>query len=440
MLIPALSPLFGRLPARTLRVAGAAFWLLVFVGCAARPAAAGTHTITGLGNLGGSESFAHSTNRYEQVVGGATRADTSTRAFIWDRVQGIRELGTLGGTFSEAWEINDFGLVTGTAATAAGQLHAFRWQPGAMTDLGTLGGTFSVGLGINDSNVVVGYSEDSQGAIRPFIHQNDAMTAMPTLGGSFGFATAINDAGLVCGYAETGSATIQACTWQSGTVTALPDLGGGASAAYSVNDTGAIAGIALTPAGQLRAVSWQNGAVTELPGLGGAYTAAFGINETGVIVGEAETAAGEIRPVCWAGGYVYRMDELLVPDSGWSPLTSVAVNYREKVIGTGLVNGQPQAYLIAPAPTEVLDGQDLFDDVQALLNSQSVSTQDARPLEQKVQDAIAAIAGGNEQLATNMLNAFINQTNALMNSGRLDQGLGNQLINTAEDLIADLQA
>src|SRR5215469_16391726 len=53
----------------------------------------------------------------------------------------VTDLGTLGGTFSFAHGINNRGSVDGisTLQTQPG-VHAFLWQKGVMTDLGTLGG------------------------------------------------------------------------------------------------------------------------------------------------------------------------------------------------------------------------------------------------------------------------------------------------------------
>ncbi len=49
----------------------------------------------------------------------------------------ITDLGTLGGSYSYAYGINDSGQVVGGAATASGAQHAFLYSGGSMTDLGT---------------------------------------------------------------------------------------------------------------------------------------------------------------------------------------------------------------------------------------------------------------------------------------------------------------
>ena len=75
----------------------------------------------------------------------------------------MTDLGTLGGTFSFAVAINDLGQVVGSSTTTTGEIHAFRWQAGVMTDLGTLGGTSSEAHAINGRGRIVGHSETAAG-------------------------------------------------------------------------------------------------------------------------------------------------------------------------------------------------------------------------------------------------------------------------------------
>ena len=98
----------------------------------------------------------------------APLADASTRAFIWDSTNGMRELGSLGGD-SFATGINDSGEVVGWSYLADNYTpHAFIWtEATGMVDIGTPGGlgdrSRSQGLAINASGNVVGYGRDVDG-------------------------------------------------------------------------------------------------------------------------------------------------------------------------------------------------------------------------------------------------------------------------------------
>jgi len=92
--------------------------------------------ITDLGTLpGGHQSFAFGVNSLGQIVGDATNATvdpysylyaqilgisngTQTRAFLWDKQNGMQDLGTLGGPDAWAAFINEQGDVAGISLTS----------------------------------------------------------------------------------------------------------------------------------------------------------------------------------------------------------------------------------------------------------------------------------------------------------------------------------
>ena len=75
----------------------------------------------------------------------------------------MTDLGTLGGSYSWATAINARGQVVGSSTTESSEGHFFLWQNGTMTDLGTLGGSAIFVNGINARGQIVGSSTTVSG-------------------------------------------------------------------------------------------------------------------------------------------------------------------------------------------------------------------------------------------------------------------------------------
>jgi len=112
-----------------------------------------------LGNLGGTNSFAHAASADGSVIVGRSNTVSSIdNAFKYSNGAMI-SLGTLGGTRSRAYGISaDGSVIVGESYYTGGGLnyHAFKYSNGTMTDLGTLGGTTSTAYGVSaDGKVIV---------------------------------------------------------------------------------------------------------------------------------------------------------------------------------------------------------------------------------------------------------------------------------------------
>jgi len=113
-----------------------------------------------VGTLGGTLGFPWFMNDRGQVVGNSSLAgDQIGHAFVWDKINGMKDLGTLPGqTFSVATWVNDEGEIVGNADFFGGG-HSILWKNGKMIDIGLLpGDCSSEALVINSKSQIIGNS------------------------------------------------------------------------------------------------------------------------------------------------------------------------------------------------------------------------------------------------------------------------------------------
>jgi probable HAF family extracellular repeat protein len=291
--------------------------------------------ITDLGTFGGNGSFAGSINDRGQVVGsalntipdpvsmfdwqiGGSMMGTQTRAFVWDKHNGMRDLGTLGGPDAAGGFVNNPGQVVGwsytnatiNSTTGLPTTHPFLWKNGKMIDLGTLGGTLAgSGIdnmlgGLNSNGQVVGLSTlfGDQGCtgslngcvIDPFFWSDGKMIDLfsSTSGGNPLTANAINDAGEIVGAAAFPTQPYDAYLWNSGVATDLGHLNDDCySEAWAINSRGQVTGISFScDFSSMRVFLWQNGAIVDLnslipPNSSLQLAVPMAINDEGAIAG-----------------------------------------------------------------------------------------------------------------------------------------------------------
>ena len=85
-----------------------------------------SQSLTWLGTLGGSESYAYAVSANGVVVGSAVNAASWSRAFRWTASGGMQDLGHLGGYWSRAYGVSADGSVV-VGQSVDGGYSAFRW-------------------------------------------------------------------------------------------------------------------------------------------------------------------------------------------------------------------------------------------------------------------------------------------------------------------------
>jgi probable HAF family extracellular repeat protein len=300
--------------------------------------------ITDLGTLpgGGYESVANAVNSSGQVVGAAlnTVPDANSmalgnfwffnvaygyqsRAFLWDKQNGMQDLGTLGGTDAEALMVNDQRQIVGesyinsTPSTFCANnfgfaltTGAFIWENGEMTNLGTFGGTCTLATYLNNQGEVVGIS---------------------TLAGD-PFARAF--------------------LWEHGSLHKLPNaFGPDRTSALGINEAGDIVGWATMPNQINHATLWKNGMMTDLGTLEGDQCSyGWVLNERKQVVGVSATSCLSPNHVfLWENGSIVDLNTLIPPDSPVYLTTPETINDSGEIAGTGADSkGNTHAFLLIP--------------------------------------------------------------------------------------------
>jgi probable HAF family extracellular repeat protein len=267
----------------------------------------------------------------------------------------VTDLGALGGTYSYAYSINSLGVVAGGAATAS-QTNgvaqtAFVWYRGHLVNLGTLGGAdcpkcSSEGAAAVVNGSVAILSETAEGGANTdedfcgfgTHHQclagmwkDGTLTALPTLpGGKNSQAVWANNRGQIVGFSENGvidqndncsNATpyqkmqFEGVVWQpDGQIRELLPLPGDTvSFAFGLNDNGQAVGVSglcndtsvppFTAGPQApHAVLWEkDGSATDLGSLvsNGAINIPGGINNRGHVAGGSQSSGGAPHAFLW---------------------------------------------------------------------------------------------------------------------------------------------
>ena len=299
--------------------------------------------INDLGTLpaGGFESYANAVNDFGQVVGAAlnTTADmnsmqsgifwffagispvypSESRAFLWDKQNGMQDLGTLsGGTDAQALFINDRGQVVGWSYEGSTQTTAcnfpiatgsFIWdKEHGMVDLGGFGGTCTLATELNDQGQIIGVSN------------------------------------------LTGDQISHAFIWHQGKLSDLGTLGGNTASPNFINNAGDVVGKADLPGVNSQdhhAILWKNGAKFDLGILpGDSCSSAYYVNSLGQIVGNSESeslcfVSGEHAFLWENGGPMIDLNSLIPANSGLQLTHALVITDKGEIAGLGVPPGCP---------------------------------------------------------------------------------------------------
>ena len=325
-------------------------------------APAQTFTVTDLGALNGSPTYATAINDHGVISGFSQPTLASARAWIWKNGTGFTDVGSLGGSDNRGLAVGVDDRLYGYLSDAAELQHGFVWDGATLSDLGYLAtGDAVLPQAVNAGGVITGYT-NTAGTTLGFKITSGVMSALGTLPGADVPATSaaydINDAGQIVGVASwIGGGTRAFRTDVSGALVSLGTLGANDSFATAINSAGQVAGYSTNASNVMHAFFYADGAGMRDLGVlpGGAESRAYGMDDSGSVVGASSDAAGNSRAFLWMPGAMRDLNDLIPPNSGWVLNEARDVNNSGDIVGYGTINGSQHAFLL-----ERFEGPDTF--------------------------------------------------------------------------------
>ena len=261
---------------------------------------------------------------------------------------------------SYAYRIDDSGTAVGRAQNAAGMYRAFMARfGGSLTDITPDTPTdpmpFAAAHAINRHGHIIGYANrpgpHMSSRNRKFLWNGASSEELSGFGGETDVITAINESGQIAGSfsleLHADYSDRHAFIVTSGNVVELGTLGGRVSLPIDMNNSGEVVGKAQIANGEFHGFLYTSGTLVDIGVLpGGGQSFAYGINNKGDVVGAANSG-GTLRAVIYQQGVLTDLNTLIPAGSGWVLNEARSINENGQIAGSGVINGQEHAFLLA---------------------------------------------------------------------------------------------
>lgn len=295
------------------------------------------YSVTDIGTLGGTSTWAAAINDYGQVVG-ESATGSQGHAFLYGHGK-MYDLGAPGGIGSTATGINNAGEIVGCISITSGQDNAFLYSGGQMQNLAYSG--LSEAYGINDAGYVVG------GSYGQALLYHDGFTS--TLLGIC--ANAINNTGQIVGQFLAYNGTVHAFLDRGADMCDLGSLSPfGGSQAFGINASGQIVGDSITFSGSDHAFLFSDGLMHDIGTLGGLTSEAWGINASGQVVGQSypKSGAGN-HAFLYTSGQMRDLNDLIAASLRYTLNVATGINDKGQIVCNGINSlGQQHGFLLTP--------------------------------------------------------------------------------------------
>ena len=305
-------------------------------------------------------SLANAINRHGVVTGGGWMSSRDSASAFVLRNGHLRPLDGPDASYAAGNAINAGGAVVGVITGLA-----WMWgTDGSPTDLDALvpcergGVRDSSGRGLNDAGdgvLLANCVSGGKNTYFSYLYSGGALLDLGHLGGGYNGAQGINNLGQVVGASSLrpggdGKSHVRAYIWEGGLMHELGTLGGPSSFGRAINDLGHVVGKSTDASEVAHGFIYDGSTMTALPTCDNKATLPepMAINKHDEVVG-TYFSRHEFQGFLVHHRRCYPLLAILdASGAGWGKLSPTGINDDGTIVGWGLLDNKPRAFVATP--------------------------------------------------------------------------------------------